>query len=104
MIIIKMKTIYKPVHPGRIIRDDYLEPLELTTGALAEALGVTRQTMSAILNERAGVSPEMALRLAKAFDTTPDLWITLQRNYDLYRASQNFDVNKVVKQIYSSTI
>ena len=99
-----MKTIYKPVHPGRIIRDDYLEPLELTTGALAEALGVTRQTMSAILNERAGVSPEMALRLAKAFDTTPDLWITLQRNYDLYRASQNFDVNKVVKQIYSSTI
>ena len=96
--------MYKPVHPGRIIRDDYLEPLELTTGALAKALGVTRQTMSAILNERAGVSPEMALRLAKAFDTTPDLWITLQRNYDLYRASQNFDVNKVVKQIYSSTI
>ena len=99
-----MKTMYKPVHPGRIIRDDYLEPLELTTGALAEALGVTRQTMAAILNERAGVSPEMALRLAKAFDTTPELWITLQRNYDLYRASQNFDVNKVVKQIYSSTI
>ncbi len=99
-----MKTLYKPVHPGRIIRDDYLEPLELTTGALAEALGVTRQTMAAILNERAGISPEMALRLAKAFDTTPDLWITLQRNYDLYRASQNFDVNKVVKQIYSSTI
>ena len=96
--------MYKPVHPGRIIRDDYLEPLKLTTGALAEALGVTRQTMAAILNERAGVSPEMALRLAKAFDTTPDLWITLQRNYDLYRASQNFDVNKVVKQIYSSTI
>ena len=99
-----MKTMYKPVHPGRIIRDDYLEPLKLTTGALAEALGVTRQTMAAILNERSGVSPEMALRLAKAFDTTPDLWITLQRNYDLYRASQNFDVNKVVKQIYSSTI
>ncbi len=99
-----MKTLYKPVHPGRIIRDDYLEPLELTTGALAKALGVTRQTMAAILNERAGISPEMALRLAKAFDTTPDLWITLQRNYDLYRASQNFDVNKVVKQIYSSTI
>lgn len=99
-----MKTMYKPVHPGRILRDDYLEPLELTTGALAEALGVTRQTMAAILNERAGVSPEMALRLAKAFDTTPELWITLQRNYDLYRASQNFDVNKVVKQIYSSTI
>jgi len=96
--------MYKPVHPGRIIRDDYLEPLELTTGALAEALGVTRQTMAAILNERSGVSPEMALRLAKAFDTTPDLWITLQRNFDLYRAAQNFDVNKVVKQIYSSTI
>ena len=89
---------------GRIIRDDYLEPLELTTGALANALGVTRQTMAAILNERAGVSPEMALRLAKAFDTTPDLWIAMQRNYDLYIASLKFNTENIVKQVYSGNI
>lgn len=96
--------MFKPIHPGRIIRDDYLEPLELTTGALAKALGVTRQTMAAILNERAGISPEMALRLAKAFDTTPDLWITMQRNYDLHKASQSFDADKIVTQLYSSAL
>lgn len=95
--------MFKPIHPGRILRDDYLEPLELTTIALAKALGVTRQTMAAILNERAGISPEMALRLAKAFDTTPDLWIAMQRNYDLYKASQNFSADKVVTQLYSSS-
>lgn len=96
--------MFKPVHPGRIIRDDYLEPLELAAGELAEALGVSRQTMVAILNERSGVSPEMALRLAKAFDTTPELWITMQRNYDLYKASQNFNADNVVRNLYSSTI
>ena len=94
----------KPIHPGRIIRDDYLEPLKLTTGALAEALGVTRQTMSTILNERAGVSPEMALRLSKAFDTTPELWIAMQRNYDLYKASLSFSPKRRIKRVYKSTI
>jgi addiction module HigA family antidote len=96
--------MFKPVHPGRIIRDDYLEPLEITTGQLAKALGVSRQTMAAILNERAGVSSEMALRLAKAFDTTPELWITMQRNYDLYIASENFNADKVVTQLYISSL
>jgi addiction module HigA family antidote len=96
--------MFKPIHPGRIIRDDYLEPLELTAGELANALGVSRQTMVAILNERAGVSPEMALRLARAFDTTPDLWIGMQRNYDLFRASLKFNAEKSVRQVYSGNI
>ncbi|HNP18715.1 MAG TPA: HigA family addiction module antitoxin [Fulvivirga sp.] len=96
--------MYNPVHPGRIIRDDYLEPIELTTGALAKALGVTRQTMAAILNERSGVSPEMALRLTEAFDTTPFLWITLQRNYDLKQASMKFVAKKNVTRLYSNSI
>ncbi len=94
----------KPVHPGRIIRDDYLKPLELTTGALAEALGVSRQTMAAILNARAGVSPEMALRLAEAFDTTADFWIAMQRNYDLYKAKKKFTPRGIVKRIYNNPI
>lgn len=99
-----MGTMLKPVHPGRIIRDDYLKPLELTTGALAEALGVSRQTMAAILNERAGVSPEMALRLAEAFNTTAYLWIAMQRNYDLYKAKQKFTPKGVVKKVYTNPI
>jgi addiction module HigA family antidote len=99
--MIKMK---RPIHPGRIIRDDYLEPLELTTGYLANALGVTRQTMAAIINERAGVSPEMALRLSEAFDTTPDLWIAMQRNFDLYKASLKFVPKGIIKRIYTSTL
>lgn len=96
--------MFKPVHPGRIIRDDYLEPLGLTTGAFAEALGVSRQTMAAILNERTGISPKMALRLSKALDTTPDLWIAMQRNYDLQQASLRFNPEKVVKKLYRSSL
>ncbi len=98
-----METMYKPVHPGRIIRDDYVEPLELTIGGLAQSLGVTRQTMTAIINERSGVSPEMALRLSEAFDTTPELWMTMQRNYDLYLARKKFNPKGVVKRVYSTT-
>jgi addiction module HigA family antidote len=78
-----MSAMYKPVHPGRIIRDDYLEPLELTVKQMADSLKISRQTLTAILNERAGITPEMALRLSEAFDTTAELWINLQRAYDL---------------------
>jgi len=99
-----MKTMKKPIHPGRIIRDDYLEPLELTTGALAEALSVSRQTVAAVLNERAGISPEMALRLSEAFDTTPELWIAMQRNYDLYKASLRFTPKGLIKRVYTSSM
>lgn len=94
----------KPVHPGRIIRDDYMEPLDLTMGELATALGVTRQTMVKIVNERAGVSPEMALRLSEAFDTTPELWLTMQRNYDLSQAKEKFAPTKAIKKLFVSTI
>lgn len=96
--------MFKPVHPGRIIRDDYLEPLELTVVGLANSLGVSRQTLTAILNERAGVSPEMALRLSEAFDTTPDLWIKMQRNFDLYQAKQKFSPKGKVKKVYTAVI
>ncbi len=94
----------RPIHPGRIIKDDYLEPLELTTGALANALGVTRQTIAAIINERAGISPEMALRLSEAFNTTPDLWIGMQRNYDLYKASLVFAPKGIIKRVYTGSV
>jgi antitoxin HigA-1 len=73
----------KPPHPGRIVRQDCIEALGLTIGEAAEALGVTRQTLDRLVNERGGISPEMALRLAKAFGSTPELWLRLQATHDL---------------------
>ncbi len=76
----------KPTHPGKIIREDYLVPLSLTITEMATTLGVSRKTLSKTLNERGTVTPDMALRLSRAFDTTPDLWINLLKNYDLWQA------------------
>ncbi len=76
-----------PTHPGGIMKRHYLEPLGLTVTEVADRLGVSRKTVSAIVNERAPVSVDMALRLAKAFDTSPELWVNLQQNYDLWHAA-----------------
>ncbi|NJM66229.1 MAG: HigA family addiction module antidote protein [Acaryochloris sp. RU_4_1] len=65
-----------------------IEPLNLTVTEAAEALGVSRKTLSAILNCRAGISPEMAIRLGKAFDTSPESWLNQQMHYDLWQAEQ----------------
>ena len=86
--------MHNPPHPGEILRADYLEPLELTVTEAARALGVTRKTMSALSNERAGISPAMAHRLSKAFNTTPEFWVNLQAQYDLWQARET-DVDAV---------
>jgi addiction module HigA family antidote len=78
--------MHNPPHPGEILREDYLKPLGLSVSGAAKALGVARKTLSALLNERAGISPAMALRLAKALDTSPELWINLQAQFDLWQA------------------
>jgi len=75
-----------PSHPGEIIREMYLTPLNLTITQAAKDLGVTRKTLSDILNGHGGISPEMALRLSAAFGTTPEFWLQLQMNYDLAHA------------------
>jgi len=80
--------MHNPPHPGEILRADYLEPLELSVTEAATALGVTRKTLSAVLNERAGISPAMAHRLSKALDTTPEFWVNLQTQYDLWQARE----------------
>ena len=80
----KMKR--QPTHPGVIIKADYLEPLHLTVTDMANKLGVSRKTLSKIINEGGAITPDMALRLARAFDTSPDLWLNLQKNYDLWHA------------------
>ncbi len=84
-----MKTRKRqPTHPGGILKRQYLEPLSLSISNLSSTLGVSRKTLSKIVNERGSVTPDMALRLSKAFDTTPKLWLNLQQNYDLWFASQ----------------
>lgn len=75
-----------PVHPGRILDNQYLEPLHMTKTKAADILGVSRKTISKLVNEHASVTSDMALRLSQAFQTTPDLWLNLQKNYDLWHA------------------
>ncbi len=80
-----------PSHPGRIVRNVCLEPLELSVTEGAKALGVSRQALSSLVNGRARVTPEMAVRLAKAFDTDAELWIRLQANYDTAQIRKRAD-------------
>ncbi|MGC8492646.1 MAG: HigA family addiction module antitoxin [Syntrophobacteraceae bacterium] len=72
-----------PPHPGEIIRELYIQPLGLTVTQAAEGLGVTRKTLSLLLNGHAGISPEMAMRLSQAFGRSPESWLQLQVQYDL---------------------
>jgi addiction module HigA family antidote len=76
--------MHNPPHPGEVLKALCLDPLGLSVTRAAEALGVSRKTLSAILNGRAGISPEMALRLSKAFGTTPESWLNQQMHYDLW--------------------
>jgi len=87
--------MHNPPHPGEMIREICLEPLELTVTKAAEALGVTRKALSELLNGKSGVSPEMSIRLSKAFDTTPEFWLGLQMNYDLWQAKKKAGKIKV---------
>ena len=83
---------FDPPHPGEILQEFYLDPLGLTVTSASEKLLISRPNLSAIINGRAGISPLMALKLAKAFNTSPQLWINLQSSYDLWQASQNAEV------------
>jgi antitoxin HigA-1 len=91
------KTTRQPTHPGKIIKEDYLLPLSITIKDLAASLGVSRKTLSKIVNERGAITPDMALRLSRAFDTTPDLWLNLQKSFDLWQAETESQEWKKVK-------
>ena len=78
--------MYNPPHPGEILRELCIDPLRLTVTEAAEGLGVSRKTLSAILNGRAGISPGMAIRLGKAFGTSAESWLNQQVQYDLWLA------------------
>ena len=87
-----------PVHPGRIVRHDCLEALGLSVTEGAKALGVTRQALNNIVNGKSGISPEMAIRLAKAFGSTVETWLRMQLAYDLAAARKNESKIRVRRQ------
>ena len=89
--------MHNPPHPGEIIKELCLEPLEISVTAAAEGLGISRKTLSSILNGRAGISPEMAIRLSIAFETSAESWLNQQAKYDLWQAEQIRDSLKVRK-------
>ena len=81
--------MHKPPHPGEVLKKLCLDPLNVTVTGAARSLGVSRKTLSAILNGRAGVSPEMAIRLSIAFNTSAESWLNQQLQYDLWHAERN---------------
>jgi addiction module HigA family antidote len=85
--------MHNPPHPGEIIRELCVDPLGLTVTEAAKALKISRKTLSTLLNGRAGISPEMALRLYRVFGRTPEGWLRLQSQFDLWKAEKSLDVS-----------
>ena len=91
-------AMFNPPHPGEHIREDCLEPLNLSVTKAAELLGVKRQTLNNVINGHSGISPEMAIRLSKAFGGSPEVWLRMQMAYDLAQAQQkaeNIDIPRL---------
>jgi addiction module HigA family antidote len=87
-----------PAHPGRIVRHDCLEPLGLSVTEGAKVLGVTRQALNNVVNGKSGISPEMAIRLSKAFGSTAETWLRMQLAYDLAQARKDESKIRVRRQ------
>ncbi|MBX3332327.1 MAG: HigA family addiction module antidote protein [Nitrospira sp.] len=92
-----MMRMHNPPHPGEIIKRLCLEPLGVSVTEAAQALGVSRKTLSSILNARASISPEMAVRLSIAFGTSAESWLNHQTQYDLWHAEQRRKLLRVSK-------
>ncbi len=88
-------AMHNPPHPGEFVAQTYLEPFELSIRSLAESLGVAASTLTRLINGQSGVSPEMALRLSKAVGRSPESWLTMQHNYDLWIAKKTTDLSSV---------
>ncbi len=88
-------SMYNPPHPGEFIREVYLEPLGISYRTVAAKLKVSSSTFTRLVNGQSNVSPEMALRLSKTLDRSPESWLLMQSNYDLWRARQTFNVDEV---------
>lgn len=95
--------MHNPPHPGEAIRELCLEPLDLSVTEAAKALGVSRKTLSAVLNGRADISPAMAVRLSIAFDTSSESWLNQQSQYDLWNAEQHRKELQVTRLVAASS-
>ena len=84
-----MEKLRKPVHPGRVFFEDVLVPLGITVSDAARMMGITRKTLSELVNERSSCSPQMALRISKVTRTSAESWLTMQIKLDLWKARQN---------------
>jgi len=89
--------MHNPPHPGEFIRDVYITPLDISVRKVAESLGVTASTLTRLLNGESNVSPEMALRLSKSLGRSPESWLAMQDQYDLWYARKSVDLKQVRK-------
>lgn len=89
--------VHNPPHPGEFIRETYIEPFDVSIRSLAESLGVSPSTFTRIVSEKSGISPEMALRLSKALGRSPESWLAMQHDYDLWQARKKADLSGVRK-------
>ena len=81
-------NMHNPPHPGEFIKETYLSPFNISQNEIADKLGVARSTFSRLIKGGSGISPEMALRLSKVIGRSPESWIAMQANYDLYKTKQ----------------
>jgi addiction module HigA family antidote len=90
-------NMHNPPHPGEFIRKTYIEPFEISIRSLAESLGVAPSTLTRVVSMHSGISPEMALRLSKALGRSPESWLAMQHNFDLWQAKMTADLSDVQK-------
>src|SRR5210317_492934 len=90
-------AMHNPPHPGKFIRETYIQPFDISIRSLAENLGVAASTLARVVAERSAVSPEMALRLSKALGRSPESWLAMQDNYDLWQAKKSANLSNVDK-------
>ena len=90
-----MSYIEEPLHPGQVLKELYLSPLEMGAIAFARRLGVPRTRIERLIKGTTGITPDTALRLARVFNTTPDCWVNLQTNYDMALAAKDIDVSNI---------
>jgi addiction module HigA family antidote len=100
---LSLMAMHNPPHPGEFIRETYIEPFSISIRSLAENLGVAASTVARIVSERSAVSPEMALRLSKALGRSPESWLAMQDNYDLWQARKSANLSQVRKIQFEAT-
>ena len=90
-------SMHNPPHPGEFIREIYINPHDISVRKVAEVLGVSASTFTRLLNGDSNISPEMALRLSKVLGRSPESWLAMQDQYNLWHAKQNIDLSKIKK-------